>query len=197
MGVNPFRHKEKGRLGQIDRKKNRRRKQKTKEQKCKQPLMAQIERVSGNQDKEEEWQQATFKNGKTGFCPNREERTMPEMGMPRRAYLSTSQRGWPTRSFRRNQNQEKKSMRENGRGTYQDDGDRTCSVCKRTKQGNQRFPGTPRKLHYKRRGWVVKKAARKKGKKHKKGEILQEKLSERSVQKENTKGKQILLPNIL
>ena len=54
MGVNPFRHKEKGRLGQIDRKKNRKRKQEIKEQKCKRPLMAQTERVSGNQDKEEE-----------------------------------------------------------------------------------------------------------------------------------------------
>ena len=52
-------------------------------------------------------------------------------------------------------------MRENGKGTYRGDRDRACSVCKRTKQGNQRFPGTPRKLHYKRRGWVVKKAAKK------------------------------------
>ena len=53
-------------------------------------------------------------------------------------------------------------MRKNGKGTYRDDEDRTCSVCKRTKQGNQRFLGKPRKLHYKRRGWVVKKAAKKK-----------------------------------
>ena len=52
-------------------------------------------------------------------------------------------------------------MRKNGKGTYQDDGDRTCSVCKRTKQEN---PGHPEKLHYKRRGRVVKKAARKKKK---------------------------------
>ena len=63
-------------------------------------------------------------------------------------------------------------MRENRKGTYRDDRYRTCSVCKRTKQGNQRFPETPRKLHYKRRGWVVKKAARKKRKKNKKEEIL-------------------------
>ena len=119
------------------------------------------------------------------------------MGMPRRAYLSTSQRGWLTRGFRRNQNQEKERTTENGKGTYQDDGDKTCSVYKGAKQGNQWFPGTPRKLHYKRRGWAVKKAARKKEKKHKKGEILQEKLSEKSVQKENIKGKQILLPSIL
>src|SRR6266702_2581821 len=103
----------------------------------------------------------TFKNGRTGFRPNRKEREKrktPEMGMPRRAYLSTSQRGWPTRSFRRNQNQEKERMRENGKGTYRGDRDKTCSVCKRTKQGN---PGHPEKLHYKRRGQVVKKVARK------------------------------------
>ena len=53
-------------------------------------------------------------------------------------------------------------MRRNGKGTYQDNKDKTCSVRKKAKQGNQWFPGTPRKLHYKRRGWVVKKAARKK-----------------------------------
>ena len=32
-------------------------------------------------------------------------------------------------------------MRKNGNGTYQDDGNSTCSVCKRVKQGNQQFPG--------------------------------------------------------
>ena len=35
----------------------------------------------------------------------------------------------------------------------------------------------------------MKKAARKRGKKHKKGEILQEKLSENLCRKKNTKGK--------
>ena len=50
-------------------------------------------------------------------------------------------------------------MRENGKGTYRGDRDRTRSVCKGTKQEN---PGHPEKLHYKRRGRVVKKAARKK-----------------------------------
>ena len=88
-------------------------------------------------------------------------------------------------------------MRKNGKGTYRDDGDRTCSVYKRAKQGNQQFPGKPRKLHYKRRGWVVKKAAKKR-KKHKKEEILQEKLSKNLCRKENTKGKKkVLLPGIL
>ena len=53
-------------------------------------------------------------------------------------------------------------MRKNGNGTYQDDRYRTCSVCKRIKQGNQRFPGKTKKLHYKRRVWVVKKGSEKK-----------------------------------
>ena len=53
-------------------------------------------------------------------------------------------------------------MRKNGNGTYRDDGNRTCSVCKRAKQGNQRFPGKTKKLHYKMRGWVVKKRQQKK-----------------------------------
>ena len=53
-------------------------------------------------------------------------------------------------------------MRRNEKGTYQDNRDKTCSVRRKAKQGNQWFPGTLRKLHYKRRGWVVKKAARKK-----------------------------------
>ena len=120
---------------------------------------------------------------RTGFRPNRKERNTPEMRIPRRAYLSTSQRGWPTRSFRRNQNQKKEIVRENGKGTYRGDRDRTCSVCKRTKQGN---PGHPEKLHYKRRGRAVKKAARKKGKKHKK-----KKLSRKNHQK-NPPRKKIL-----
>ena len=80
-------------------------------------------------------------------------------------------------------------MRRNGKGTYRDDGDKTYSVRKRAKQGNQWFPGKPRKLHYKRRGWVVKKRQRKKRKKHKKEEILQEKLLENLCRRENTKGK--------
>ena len=90
-------------------------------------------------------------------------------------------------------------MRENGKGTYRGDGDRACSVCKRTKQGNQRFPETPRKLHYKRRGWVVKKAVKKKKEVRKKEEILQKKNYQNKNQelRENIKEKQILLPDIL
>ena len=89
-------------------------------------------------------------------------------------------------------------MRRNGKGTYRDNGDKTYSVRKRAKQGNQWFPGKPRKLHYKRRGWVVKKGGGKKRKKHKKGEILQEKTirkieSEEKILRES----QILLPSIL
>ena len=134
----------------------------------------------------------TFKNGRTGFRPNRKEREKrktPEMGMPRRAYLSTSRRGWLTRSFRKNQNQEEERMRENGKGTYRDDGDRTCSVCIRTKQGNQRFPGTPRKLHYKRRGWVVKRAARKKGRNTRKKKFSRKNHQKNLCRKKNTKGR--------
>ena len=58
-------------------------------------------------------------------------------------------------------------MRKNGKGTYQGNRDRTCSGCRRAKQRN---PGYPEKLHYKRRGRVMKRAARKKGKRHKKKE---------------------------
>jgi len=52
--MDPFRHKEKGRLGQIDRKKTEEENKKQKNKKRERPLMAQTERVSGNQDKEEE-----------------------------------------------------------------------------------------------------------------------------------------------
>ena len=89
-------------------------------------------------------------------------------------------------------------MRENGKGTYRDDGDRTCSVCKRTKQGTQRFPGTPRKLHYKRRGWVVKKAAKKKSEKEKKKFSRKRIIRKEIKSEEKILGKkQILLPDIL
>ena len=89
-------------------------------------------------------------------------------------------------------------MRKNGKGTYRDDGDRTCSVCKRAKQGNQRFPEKPRKPHYKKRGWVVKKAARKK-KETQERRNSPGKTIKKSVQKEKIlrKKKQVLLPGIL
>ena len=60
---------------------------------------------------------------------------------------------------------------------------RTCSVCKRAKQGNQRFPGKTKKLHYKRRGWVVKKRQRKKRETPERRNSL-EKTIRKSVQKE-------------
>ena len=89
-------------------------------------------------------------------------------------------------------------MRKNGKGTYRDDEDKTCSVCKRAKQGNQRFPGKPRKLHYKRRGWVVKKAAKKK----KERNTRRKKFSRKNYQKicaerKILREKQVLLPGIL
>ena len=80
-------------------------------------------------------------------------------------------------------------MRENGKGTYRDDGDKTYSVCKRTKQGNQRFPGKPRKLHYKRKGWVVKKAARKKERNTRKKKFSRKNYQKNLCRKKNTKGK--------
>ena len=43
--------------------------------------------------------------------------------------------------------------------------------AKEQNRGTNGSPGRPKKLHYKRRGWVVKKAAKKR-KKHKKEEIL-------------------------
>ena len=87
-------------------------------------------------------------------------------------------------------------MRKNGKGTYRDDGNRTCSVCKREKQGNQRFPGKTKKLHYKRRGWVVKKGQRKSEKERRNSleKELSEKIkSEEKILREN----KILLPGIL
>ena len=73
-------------------------------------------------------------------------------------------------------------MSKNGNGTYPDDGNRTSSVCKRVKQGNQRFPGKNKKLHYKRRGWVVKKGQGKKRETQERRDFL-DKLSEKSVEK--------------
>ena len=80
-------------------------------------------------------------------------------------------------------------MRRNGKGTYQDNRDKTCSVRRKAKQGNQWFPGTPRKLHYKRRGWVVKKAARKKER-----NMRKEKFSRKNSQKNRCR-KKILREN--
>ena len=88
-------------------------------------------------------------------------------------------------------------MRKNGKGTYRDDGDRTCSVCKRAKQGNQRFPGKPKKLHYKRRGWVVKKAARKKERNIRKKKFSRKNYQKICAEEKILREKQILLPGIL
>ena len=88
-------------------------------------------------------------------------------------------------------------MRRNGKRTYQDNRDKTCSVRRKAKQGNQWFPGTPRKLHYKRRGWVVKKAARKKERNTRKKRFSRKKLSENLCRKKILREKQILLPDIL
>ena len=87
-------------------------------------------------------------------------------------------------------------MRKNGNETYRDDGNRTCSVCKRAKQGNQRFPGKPRKLHYKRRGWVVKKAARKKERNTRNKKFSRKNYQKICAERKILREKQILLPGI-
>ena len=66
---------------------------------------------------------------------------------------------------------------------------RTCSVCKRVKQGNQRFLGRP-KLHYKRKGWVAKKGQKKKKKRReaqKRRDFLDKKTISKSVVKRKKK----------
>ena len=88
-------------------------------------------------------------------------------------------------------------MRKNGKGTYRDDRDRTCSVCKRAKQGNQRFPGKPRKLHYKKRGWVVKKAGKKKERHTRKKTFSRKNYQKICAERKILWEKQILLPGIL
>ena len=64
-------------------------------------------------------------------------------------------------------------------------------------RGTNGSPRRPEKLHYKRRGWVVKKAARKKERNTIERRDSLGKIIRKFRQKENTKGKQILLPDIL
>ena len=55
IGADPFRHKEKKKDWDSSMEKDRRRKQETKAKKKRErPLMAQTEKASGNQDREEE-----------------------------------------------------------------------------------------------------------------------------------------------
>ena len=88
-------------------------------------------------------------------------------------------------------------MRKNRKGTYRDDGNKTCSVCKRAKQGNQRFPGKTKKLHYKRRGWVVKKRQRKKERNTRKKKFSRKNYQKICAEEKILREKQILLPGIL
>ena len=103
-GADPFKHKGKGRLGQLEgkrqKKKIRNKKQKsTSASRTQRPLMVQTE-----ENLEEPEQGSTkkriitsgFQVGRTRFCLDGKEKgkveTAKETGMPRRAYLSTSQR---------------------------------------------------------------------------------------------------------
>ena len=110
--ADPFRHKVKGRLGQLERKRQkkkiRNKAKNTSASKTQRPLMAQTEKASGNQNREAQkkndnkrlssWQNRIpprwERKGKSGTA---------KTVMPRRAYLSTSQRRWPTRDFQKNQ----------------------------------------------------------------------------------------------
>ena len=88
-------------------------------------------------------------------------------------------------------------MRENRNGTYLDDGNRTCSVCKRAKQGNQRFLEKTKKLHYKRRGWFAKGEQRKKERNTKRKKFPRENYQKICGEEKILREKQILLPGIL
>ena len=81
-------------------------------------------------------------------------------------------------------------MRKNGNGTYQDDGNRTCSVCKRAKQGNQRFPGKTKNSIIKGRDGLRRKGSEKKERNTKKKRFSRKTISKSVVKrKKNTKGK--------
>ena len=157
--------------------------------------MAQTEKVSGNQNREAQKKKNDNKRLSSwqNRIPPRWERKgksgkTPETGMPRRAYLSTSQRRWPTRNFQKNQSWKKERIRKNGNGTYRDDGYRTCSVCKRVKQGNKRFPGKTKNSIIKGRLRLWRRGSEKR-EKHKKEEILWKNYQKNLEWRENTKGK--------
>ena len=66
---------------------------------------------------------------------------------------------------------EGKNEKKNGKGTYRDDGNRTYSICKRAKQGIQRFPEKTKNPIIK--GWDgLRRKGSEKREKHKKEEIL-------------------------
>ena len=113
-GADPFRHKDKGRLGQLERK---RQKKKTRNKSKRTQAPVEPSDLSWHRQKKPRGTRtgkhkkrmitSGFQVGRTGFRPNGKEKgkveKTSETGMPRRAYLSTSQRRWPTRNFQKNQ----------------------------------------------------------------------------------------------
>ena len=85
-----------------------------------------------------------FQVGRTGFRPDGKEK-----GKGENARNGDAEKGIPQHIPKKMANQELSKESElkegknekKGNGTYRDDGNRTCSVCKRVKQGNQQFPG--------------------------------------------------------
>ena len=85
-----------------------------------------------------------FQVGRTGFCPDGKEN-----GKVENAKNEDAEKGIPQHIPKKMANQElsKKSELKEGKNEKKrkwdlpSDGNRTCSVCKRVKQGNQRFPG--------------------------------------------------------
>ena len=71
--------------------------------------------------------------------------------MLRRAYLSTSQRRWPTRDFQKNQNWKKERMRKTGNRTCRVKGTEQALFTRRQNRGTNGSLGRP-ELHYKRKG---------------------------------------------
>ena len=114
-----------------------------------------------------------------------------EKGIPQHVPKKMANQKLSKESELREGKNEKKRKRDLPRQQGQDI---LCS--QKSKQGNQWFPGKPRKLHYKRRGWVVKKGQRKSEKERRNSleKELSEKIkSEEKILREN----KILLPGIL
>ena len=88
-------------------------------------------------------------------------------------------------------------MRENGNGTYRDDGNRTCSVCKRAKQGNQWFLGKTKNSIIKGGDGLRRRAARKKGQNTRKKKFSRKNYEKICAEEKILREKQILLPGIL
>ena len=109
--------------------------------------------------------------------------------MPRRAYLSTPQRGWPTRSFQRNQNQEKERMNENGKGDLPRWWRQNELCLQKTKTGEPTVPPKrPENSTIKGEDGLWRRQ-RKKKKEHSRKKRFSRKIIRKFRQKENIEGK--------